>query len=227
MGKHLFNLILIIFFVSGQNLYSDDSINKSPADKRTYNIFTLKNGIEVITVSDSNLVTSAATLSVGVGAFQDPENAQGIAHFLEHMLFMGSKKYPKPNEYMQFIQENGGDTNAFTAAEQTTYLFSINSSQFAPALDRLSSSLKDPLFDPTMVGKEINAVNSEWLLSRQSDSFIQQRTAANTGNPDHPRLKLGVGNKDTLSSNEKELLNHLNSFYEDYSANLMKLVFGR
>ena len=225
MGKHLFNLILIIFFVSGQNLYSDDSINKSPADKRTYNIFTLKNGIEVITVSDSNLVTSAATLSVGVGAFQDPENAQGIAHFLEHMLFMGSKKYPKPNEYMQFIQENGGDTNAFTAAEQTTYLFSINSSQFAPALDRLSSSLKDPLFDPTMVGKEINAVNSEWLLSRQSDSFIQQRTAANTGNPDHPRLKLGVGNKDTLSSNEKDLLNHLNSFYEDYySANLMKLV---
>ena len=72
-------------------LMSDDSINKSPSDKREYNIFTLKNGIEVITVSDSNLVTSAATLSVGVGAFQDPEDAQGIAHFLEHMLFMGSK----------------------------------------------------------------------------------------------------------------------------------------
>ena len=192
---------------------SDESVNKSPSDQREYNIFTLKNGIDVITVSDPDLVTSAATLSVGVGAFQDPEDAQGIAHFLEHMLFMGSKKFPEPNEYMQFIQENGGDTNAFTAAEQTTYLFSINSSKFEPALDRLSSSVKDPLFEPSMVGKEINAVNSEWLLSRQEDSFIQQRTAGITGNPDHPRTKLGVGNKDTLSDSEKELLRKLNSFY--------------
>ena len=225
MKKSIFHFIFIFIFVFGQDLYADGSVNKSPADKRLYDTFKLKNGIDVITVSDPDLVTSAATLSVGVGQFQDPDNAQGIAHFLEHMLFMGSKKYPKPNEYMQFIQENGGNTNAFTAAEQTTYLFSINSSKFAAALDRLSSSVKDPLFDPTMVGKEINAVNSEWLLSRQSDSFIQQRTAANTGNPQHPRLKLGVGNKDTLSSNETELLEHLNSFYEKYySANLMKLV---
>ena len=168
--------------IAGTPIMSDDSVNKSPSDKREYNIFTLKNGIDVITVSDPDLVTSAATLSVGVGAFQDPEDAQGIAHFLEHMLFMGSKKFPEPNEYMQFIQENGGDTNAFTAAEQTTYLFSINSSKFEPALDRLSSSVKDPLFEPSMVGKEINAVNSEWLLNRQEDSFIQQRTAGITGN---------------------------------------------
>ncbi len=227
MHKRLIHFIFIFVLVSVFQLetYANDSVNKSPADQRTYNIFTLKNGIDVITISDPDLVTSAATLSVGVGQFQDPDHAQGIAHFLEHMLFMGSKKYPEPNEYMQFIKENGGETNAFTAAEQTTYLFSINSSKFAAALDRLSSSVKDPLFEPTMVGKEINAVNSEWLLSRQSDSFIQQRTAANTGNPDHPRLKLGVGNKETLSSDESELLKHLNSFYKEYySANLMKLV---
>ena len=220
-----YTTFLVSALIASTPLMSDESVNKSPSDQREYNIFTLKNGIDVITVSDPDLVTSAATLSVGVGAFQDPEDAQGIAHFLEHMLFMGSKKFPEPNEYMQFIQENGGDTNAFTAAEQTTYLFSINSSKFEPALDRLSSSVKDPLFEPSMVGKEINAVNSEWLLSRQEDSFIQQRTAGITGNPDHPRIKLGVGNKDTLSDSEKELLRKLNSFYKQYySANLMKLV---
>ena len=100
-------LFIIFLYAFGQDIYADGSVNKSPADKRLYNTFTLKNGIDVITVSDPDLVTSAATLSVGVGQFQDPDNAQGIAHFLEHMLFMGSKKYPKPNEYMQFIQENG------------------------------------------------------------------------------------------------------------------------
>lgn len=221
--KFLITLSVIVFLPL--LAYGEGSVNKSPADDREYKIFTLKNGIDVITVSDPDLATSAATLSVGVGFFQDPENAQGIAHFLEHMLFMGSKKFPSPNEYMEFIQQNGGETNAFTAAEQTTYLFSINSSKFEPALDRLSASIKDPLFEPSMVGKEINAVNSEWLLNRQSDAFIQQRASAATGNPLHPRTKLGVGNKATLSSLEDELLIKLNDFYKkNYSANLMKLV---
>lgn len=201
------------------------TVNKSPADPREYNTFLLKNGMEVITVSDPELATSAATLSVGVGAFQDPEEAQGIAHFLEHMIFMGSKKYKSPNEYMEFISQNGGSTNAFTAAEQTTYLFSINSKQFAPALDRLSSAIKEPLFDGTMVEKEINAVNSEWLKNRQTDTFIQQRALALTGNPSHPRVKLGVGNKETLGTNEEQLLGSLRDFHSKfYSANLMKLV---
>ena len=73
------------------------TVNKSPVDPREYETFTLKNGIEVITVSDPNLATSAATISVGVGQFQDPQNAQGIAHFLDHMSIMCSEKYHSPN----------------------------------------------------------------------------------------------------------------------------------
>tara|TARA_B110000483_G_scaffold136729_1_gene163506 strand:+ start:239 stop:3043 length:2805 start_codon:yes stop_codon:yes gene_type:complete len=201
------------------------TVNKSPTDPREYETFTLKNGIEVITVSDPSLATSAATISVGVGQFQDPQNAQGIAHFLEHMIFMGSEKYQLPNEYMQFISENGGQTNAYTAAEQTTYLFSINSDKFPDALDRLSSAIKAPLFDADMVEKEINAVNSEWLLSRQSEPFIRSRSSAMTGNLNHPRILLGVGNKQTLSAKKETLLKELKRFYDQYySSNLMKLV---
>lgn len=218
-----FRLIFILIFAFAINLTAD--LNKSPNDKRTYDIFTLKNGIEVVTVSDPDLATSAATLSVGVGQFQDPEDAQGIAHFLEHMIFMGSEKYKKPNEYMQFISENGGSTNAFTATEQTTYLFSINSSMFSEALDRLSAAIKAPLFDPSMVEKEISAVNSEWLLARQTQQFVTQRVAVNTSNPEHPKKQLGVGNNETLSRDKETLLKSLRSFYDEYySANLMKLV---
>lgn len=222
MKNNLISKALIIIF---SIQLEAGTVNKSPADPREYNTFLLNNGMEVITVSDPELATSAATLSVGVGAFQDPEEAQGVAHFLEHMIFMGSKKYKSPNEYMEFISQNGGSTNAFTAAEQTTYLFSINSKQFAPALDRLSSAIKEPLFDGTMVEKEINAVNSEWLKNRQTDTFIQQRALALTGNPSHPRVKLGVGNKETLGTNEEQLLSSLRDFHSKfYSANLMKLV---
>jgi protease-3 len=221
---HLFkkNLILITFL--SFSVFAS-TVNKSTSDPRSYEVFTLDNGLEVITISDENLATSAATLSVGVGAYQDPSSAQGIAHFLEHMIFMGSDKYKDPNEYMQFISENGGETNAFTADQQTTYLFSINSDKFEDALDRLSAAIKSPLFDGTMVEKEINAVNSEWLLRRQSEAFIRQRTAAMTGNLNHPKTLLGVGNKETLSSEKETLLKSLREFHKRYySANIMKLI---
>ena len=73
--------------------------------------------------------------------------------------------------------------------------------------------------------KEINAVNSEWLLSRQSEPFIRSRSAAMTGNPNHPRILLGVGNKETLSAKKETLLKELKRFYDQYySSNIMKLV---
>ena len=220
--KKISSILFVISFFA-LNVIAD--INKSPSDPRKYSTFTLKNGIEVVTVSDPKLTTSAVTLSVGVGQFQDPENAQGIAHFLEHMIFMGSEKYKSPNEYMQFISENGGSTNAFTAAEQTTYLFSINSRMFSQGLDRLSSAIKSPLFDASMVEKEISAVNSEWLLLRQSDQFVVNRASVNTTNPNHPKSQLGVGNNETLSRDKEILLSSLREFYNEYySANLMKLV---
>ena len=95
---HIRRLFLfLIVFLTAPIFLNANTVNKSPADPRFYEVFELDNGLEVITISDENLATSAATLSVGVGAYQDPASAQGIAHFLEHMIFMGSDKYKDPN----------------------------------------------------------------------------------------------------------------------------------
>ena len=76
-----------------------------------------------------------------------------------------------------------------------------------------------------MVEKEISAVNSEWLLLRQSDRFVVNRVTVNTTNPNHPKSQLGVGNNETLSRDKNLLLSSLRKFYNQYySANLMKLV---
>jgi hypothetical protein len=53
-------------------------------------------------------------LAVGVGSFCDPEQLQGLSHYLEHMLFMGSEKFPNENEYDEYLTKNGGSCNAFT-----------------------------------------------------------------------------------------------------------------
>ena len=72
---------------------------KSKSDTRTYRAIELSNNIQCVIISDPEAKKSSAALSVAVGAFQDPDKTHGIAHYLEHMLFMGTKKYPDENEY--------------------------------------------------------------------------------------------------------------------------------
>ena len=75
-------------------------IIKSSADSRVYQTFTLDNEMEVLLASDPSLTQTAVSLTVGVGQFQDPDSQPGLAHYLEHMIFMGSEHYPEPNKLL-------------------------------------------------------------------------------------------------------------------------------
>ena len=77
--------------------------------------------MQVILISDPEADKSAAALDVKVGASLDPRPLYGTAHFLEHMLFMGTKKYPSENEYSEYITNNGGMNNAFTSLTDTCF----------------------------------------------------------------------------------------------------------
>jgi len=71
------------------------TVIKSASDKRTYKAIKLANELECLIVSDEEAQKSSAALSVGVGSLLDPVEAQGLAHYLEHMLFMGTEKFPE------------------------------------------------------------------------------------------------------------------------------------
>ena len=74
-------------------------IIKSKCDKRMYKHIKLSNKLRCILISDQEADKSAASLDVKVGCSLDPKPLYGTAHFLEHMLFMGTSKYPSENEY--------------------------------------------------------------------------------------------------------------------------------
>ena len=74
----------------------------------------------------------------GVGAASDPHEYYGTAHFLEHMLFMGSEKYPSTNDYAEYIKNNGGSSNAYTGMTMTNYHFDVSNDGFEGALDRFA-----------------------------------------------------------------------------------------
>jgi secreted Zn-dependent insulinase-like peptidase len=83
---------LIGAFLLGATSYADNTIVKSANDQREYASFELPNKLKVLVVSDPTADKAAAALDVFVGTSSDPEDRQGLAHFLEHMLFLGTKK---------------------------------------------------------------------------------------------------------------------------------------
>lgn len=111
---------------------------KSKSDNREYKFMTLNNKLRVILIRDEEADKSAACMDVSVGAGKDPKTFEGIAHFLEHMLFMGSKKYPKEDEYSTYISKNGGYDNAYTGLDNTNYHFECANKALEGALDRFA-----------------------------------------------------------------------------------------
>lgn len=198
---------------------------KPVRDNRLYRVITLPNQLEAILVSDKELKQTAVSLSVWAGYNLDPKDRPGLFHFMEHMLFLGTQKYPSSKAYGDYLNANGGTFNAFTSAEQTNYFFSVNSNAIAGALDRFSQFFISPLFDETFVNREMHAVDSEHSKNMTSDlRRIIQVTKA-TVNPAHPYANFGTGNLETLSNKKGEkvmdvLKEHFNTYY---SANLMKV----
>lgn len=75
------------------------------------------------------------SFAYNVGSYNDPLHRQGLAHFLEHMIFMGSEKYPEEDSFSDLISSNGGYSNAFTEYEYTNYQFQVNYNALQKALD--------------------------------------------------------------------------------------------
>ncbi len=197
----------------------------SPADTREYKAITLENGITVMLVSDSTLDKSAASLSVGVGLMHDPMTQQGMAHYLEHMLFLGTERFPDPEGYNNFMTQNGGSSNAYTWMDITNYMFEINNEAFDEALDRFSDFFKSPKLYPEYTDKEKNAVNAEWSMRREMDFFgMFKLNRSMMGN--HPANRFLIGNLETLGDKEgSKLHTETVEFYKKYySANIMKVA---
>lgn len=146
-------------------------IIKSQSDKREYRYITLPNKLRAMIIYDPEGDVSAAALDVKVGSSLDPAPLFGTAHFLEHMLFQGTDKYPEESEYMEFIANNGGSNNAFTSATDTNFHFSVSNEAFEEALDRLAQFFISPKFSESSSDREVNAVDSEYQMSKQSDGW--------------------------------------------------------
>lgn len=197
-------------------------IKKSPNDNRDYVFEKLKNGCEIMAIYSPTVSFSIASLLVQVGTYNDPDNYEGLAHFLEHMIFMGTEKYPNRNHFFDYIAKHGGTFNASTGPDFTLYYFTIKNEKFEKALDIWSEFFKTPIFDKTTIGKEMKAVNEEHLKNIQNDGWRIMSLLRNIASNSHPFKKFSTGNYETLKKPDirKRLKTFFNTFY---SSNIMKV----
>ncbi|KAG0198344.1 Insulinase (Peptidase M16) [Mortierella sp. GBA30] len=204
-------------------------IEVSQNDERSYRLVRLHNDLEVLLIHDAAADKSAAALDVHVGHLSDPDNIQGLAHFLEHLLFLGTAKYPRENEYKQFLSLHAGKCNASTSLDHTCYHFEVGHAFLEGALDRFAQFFISPNFNEDCKVREMHAVDSEFKRNLQNDQRRLFQIGKHLSSRQHPYWHFGTGNLLTLLDGPLEqgidVRDELIKFYHRYySSNIMKLV---
>ncbi|MCJ8330709.1 MAG: insulinase family protein [Lentisphaeria bacterium] len=230
--NHICILIAVLGLVltgcqTGTNANNTPVIDQSYLKKHTKDsskslVFVLPNKMKVILLSDKAFNDSAASLNVSVGSLSDPKERGGLAHFLEHLLFMGTEKYPNVADYRNFLKKHGGYSNAYTAGTDTNYHFKIHNKELDGALDRFSQFFIAPLFSKKYIEREKNAVNSEFQKNLQNDYWRRRHLTNSLFKKGHAINHFSTGNLNTLKGIKRD---EFIRFYDRYySANRMTLA---
>ena len=183
-------------------------------DKRNIKGFILDNKIKLILISDPDINMSSCSVAIGAGHLQD--NFEGTAHFLEHLLFMGSEKYPEQNEYHSYIQVNGGNDNAFTGDNITCYYISLETTFLKKGIEMLSWFFRAPLLDEKHISSEMEIINSEHQKNILMDNWIMDDIFKNfiMNEPKSKYVKFGTGNNESLKNITKnDIMQYYNKYY--------------
>ncbi|MFN6971674.1 MAG: insulinase family protein [Rheinheimera sp.] len=199
---------------------------QSPNDHRRYLPLTLDNGLRVLLVEQPDAEKSAAAMAINVGHFDDPSDREGLAHFLEHLVFLGSKNFPDAGSYQQFIAAHGGSHNAWTGTEHSCFYFDIEHQHLTQGLQRFADMLGAPLFSDEAVDKERQAIEAEFSMKLKDDGRRIYQAHKESINPLHPFAKFSVGNLSTLDDRPHQTAQQaVRDFYQQqYSASRMTLV---
>lgn len=204
-----------------------DKIIQSASDARQHRSVMLPGGLRAFLTSDPATDFAAAAVDVGAGSADDPKDFQGLAHFLEHMLFMGSEKYPEEDGYSKFLTQNGGYDNAFTAEEHTNFFLKVRATALPEALDRFAQILTAPLLPESAASREVMAVDAEHHKNLNNDAWRLNQVLVREcgGRPAH----FGTGDRDTLRNGSTEVVEAMRNFHsKNYVAENLRLsILGK
>ena len=177
---------------------------------------TLASGLCVTLRHVPGLKRSAAALRVAAGSHDVPLAWPGLAHFLEHLLFLGTKRFPAGDGLMAYVQRHGGQVNASTRERTTDFFFETPNASFSGGLERLSDMLAQPRMNPDDQLREREVLQAESVAWSQ-DPTAQQQFALYEGlAADHPLRGFHAGNRDTLQVEQAAFQQALKGFHQQF-----------
>lgn len=162
---------------------------------------------------------SSIVVVIESGSANEPKEFHGLAHLLEHVIFLGCEEYPEQESFSQFISNHGGSDNGRTSLDYTIFDFSIESNHLYEALYRFSRLLKEPLFPEDGIEKELKALNNEFELSQTSDGSRNFQILLSNSHSESKYNSFSWGSTESLNQGSKILREEIIKYFKAYYVN--------
>lgn len=211
-AKNIFNPLRI----KNNQLNSLDQQFSSQVKPKAY---TTSKGLKTLLVSDNTMLESAFSFGIGCGYYQDPDNLAGLAHLMEHVVFLGSQENPNPVGWDEFLLKKGGAANAYTSADTTIFYVLSPPRELESVMSYFTKMLVNPVIDERSSVSEIDAVNQEHEKNIPNKVRAMIELAMYLAPEECPARKFGTGNKETLYINSKKNNINLKDALKEYHTN--------
>ncbi|WP_052659188.1 pyrroloquinoline quinone biosynthesis protein PqqF [Pseudomonas sp. LFM046] len=185
----------------------------------------LPNGLEVRIAHQAGARMAAARVEVRGGSHDEPGEYPGLAHFLEHCVFLGSRDFPPGEGLIPFVQGLGGRVNASTRARSTEFFCEVPATHLEQALARLLDMLATPLLDSTALHRERAVLEAEYSARACDPQTLCEAALAYALAPGHPLADFHAGNAASLALESPDFIPTLQRFHHDqYQPGRMRLT---
>ena len=170
-----------------------------------YNITTLPGGLRVITAPLPHMESVSVGVWIGIGGRFESRPMSGISHFLEHLLFKGTRRR-SAKQLSQTVEGVGGYLNAFTGEENTCYYAKASHQHFDVLLDVLADMYRHPKLAAADIAKERQVIKEELLMYRDQPDHYVHELLAETLWPGHPLGRSLTGTPESLDRMQRAML---------------------
>jgi len=178
-----------------------------------YKVSRLANGLTVATASMPHMASVSVGLWVGVGGRYEPIEICGVSHFIEHLLFKGTR-HRSAKQISEDVEGMGGELNAFTCEENTCFYSKARHDSFAELLDVLMDMFLHSRFDPVEIQKERGVIKEELAMYMDQPQHYVQELLNEALWPDHPLGRSLTGTEKSLDYiQRKHLLDFQHTHY--------------
>lgn len=185
---------------------------------------TLPNGLNVVLICAPRLKRCAAALRVAAGSHDVPARWPGLAHFLEHLFFLGTERFSADEKLMAFVQRHGGQVNASTRERTTDFFFELPRAVFPDGLERLCEMLARPRMTIPDQLREREVLHAEFIAWSRDDASRDLLKRLQPLSAAHPLRGFHAGNRYSLPVPRQAFQDALRNFYHRfYQAGQMTL----